>query len=295
MKVVTTGSLGNVANLVVKKLISAGHNVTVITSKSDRTAAIEALGATAAVGSIGNADFLTETFKGSDAVFTMVPPSMGTTNMIENLANAGKAYVKAIQTADVKRVVMLSSVGADATEGNGPIQGVHRIEEAYKVLTQVNITVLRSGFFYTNFFRDIPLIQSKNVFGNNYKGEDRLLLTHPEDLSTAIAQELQIKGNGYEIKYVISDISSGDKAATILGQAIGKPELVWSQVPDDVLRQGMTAAGLPSELIGLVVEMGQGVRTGIITQDFFESGQKVSGRIKLEQFAEEFKNTYQQA
>jgi uncharacterized protein YbjT (DUF2867 family) len=295
MKIVTTGSLGNVANLVVKKLINAGHNITVITSKSDRTAAIEALGATAAVGSISDADFLTETFKGSDAVFTMVPPSLGTTKMIENLANAGKAYVEAIQTANVKRVVMLSSVGGDAPKGTGPIQGVHQIEESFKALKQVNVTVLRSGFFYTNFLRDIPLIKSKNVFGNNYKGDDRLLLTHPEDIATAIAQELQISGNGYEVKYVISDISTGNKAAAILGQAIGKPELTWSQVPDDVLQQGLTAANLPSELIGLIVEMGQGVRTGIITQDFFESGQKVSGQVKIEQFAKEFKTQYEQA
>lgn len=295
MKIVTTGSLGNVANLVVKKLINAGHNVTVITSKTDRTKAIEALGATAAVGSISDADFLTKTFKGSDAVFTMVPPSLGATNMIENIANAGKAYVEAIQTANIKRVVMLSSVGADAAEGTGPIQGVHHIEESFKALSQVDVTVLRSGFFYTNFLRDIPLIKSKNTFGNNYKGDDRLLLTHPDDISFAIAQELQNEGKGYEIKYVVSDISTGNKVASILGQAIGKTELAWSQVPDDILQQGLTAAGMPSELIGLIVEMGQGVRTGIITRDFFESGQKVSGRIKIEQFAEEFKNKFAQA
>jgi hypothetical protein len=80
-----------------------------------------------------------------------------------------------------------------------------------------------------------------------------------------------------------------------LGQAIGKPELTWSQVPDDVLQQGLTAANVPSELIGLIVEMGQGVRTGIITQDFFLSGQKVSGQVKIEQFAKEFKDQYEQA
>lgn len=294
MKIVATGSLGNVANLVVKKLIASGHDVTVITSKSARTAAIEALGAKAAVGSISDADFLSKTFKGSDAVFTMVPPSMGATNMIENIANAGKAYAKAIQAANVKRVVMLSSVGADAAEGTGPIRGVHHIEETFKSLTQVNLTVLRSGFFYTNFFRDIPQIKSRNAFGNNYKGDDRLLLTHQDDLSMAIAQELQVEGNGHEVKYMISDISTGNEVASILGRAIGKPELGWSQVPDDVLQQGLTSAGLPDELIGLVVEMGQGVRTGIINRDFFESGQKVSGGIKTEQFAKEFKEHYEQ-
>ena len=46
------------------------------------------------------------------------------------------------------------------------------------------------------------------------------------------------------------------------------------------------------ELVGLIVEMGQGVRAGIITRDFFASGAEVTGKIKLEQFAQEFKAAY---
>jgi hypothetical protein len=36
----------------------------------------------------------------------------------------------------------------------------------------------------------------------------------------------------------------------------------------------------------------QGVRAGIINKDFFVSGAKVTGQIKQEQFAEEFKVAY---
>jgi hypothetical protein len=141
--------------------------------------------------------------------------------------------------------------------------------------------------------RDIPLIKSKGIFGNNYKGNDQLALTHPEDLSTALAQELQVEGKGFEVKYVVSDVSTGDEIAGLFGQAIGKPELVWTPIPDEQLKQGMLAGGLPPELVGLIVEMGQGVRAGIITRDFFYSGAKVTGEIKLEQFVEEFKAAYQ--
>jgi len=295
MKITTTGSLGNVASLLVKKLIGAGHEVTVITTKADKTEQIEALGASAAVGSISDAAFLTEAFNGADAVFTMVPPSMGTTNIIGNIADAGKAYAEAIRATGIERVVLLSSVGADATHGTGPVQGVHRIESSFGELTGVNITVVRSGFFYYNFLRDIPLIKSSNTFGTNYNGEDQLLLTHPEDLAAAIAKELEAKGNGFEVKYVVSDIATGNEVASAFGPAIGKPELTWSAVPDEILQQGLTAAGLPEELIGLVVELGQGVRSGVISQDFFAAGAQATGQIKLKDFTEEFKGRYKQA
>jgi uncharacterized protein YbjT (DUF2867 family) len=190
---------------------------------------------------------------------------------------------------------MLSSVGADAAEGTGPVQGVHRVEKILQELDGVNVTVLRSGFFYVNFLRDIPLIKSKGIFGNNYNGNDRLALTHPEDLSTALAEELQVEGSGFEVKYVISDVSTGEEIAEAFGRAIGKPELVWTNMPDEQLKQGMLAGGLPQELVGLIVEMGQGVRAGIITRDFFANGADVTGKIKLEQFAKEFRAAYLRA
>jgi uncharacterized protein YbjT (DUF2867 family) len=293
MKITTTGSLGNVAKPLVKKLIAAGHEVTVISTKDDRKSEIEALGAKAVTGSISDEVFLTEAFSGADAVYTMMPPSMGPGNMIQNIADAGQAYANAIKAAGVTRVVMLSSVGGDASEGTGPVGGVHRVEQIFgEKLPNVNITILRSGFFYLNFLRDIPLIKSKGIFGNNYDSNDRLALTHPEDLSTALAVELQAVGNGFEVKYIVSDVSTGAEIARLFGQAIGKPELVWTQIPDEQLKQGMLAGGLPEELAGLIVEMGQGVRAGIITKDFFASGAKVTGEIKLQQFAEEFKAAY---
>ncbi|SDF57492.1 NmrA family NAD(P)-binding protein [Chitinophaga filiformis] len=294
MKITTAGSLGNVATPLVKKLVAAGHQVTVITSNPEKRSAIETLGAIAAVGSITDASFLTTAFNDADAVYTMMPPSMGPGNMIENIARAGQAYADAIMSAGVKRVVFLSSIGADAVAGTGPIQGVNRVEQIYRQLPGINITVLRSGFFYVNFFRDIPLIKNRNIFGNNYGGEDKLVLTHPEDLAAAIADELQSKGNGFEVKYVVSDISTGNEVASILGKAIGKPDLSWTVVPDQQLTEAMTAGGLPAELAGLITELGQGLRAGIITKDFFDQGASVTGKRKLEQFAEEFKDRYQQ-
>ena len=295
MNITTAGSLGNVAKPVVEKLLAAGHHVTVITSTADRRGEIEALGAVAAVGSLSDAAFLTQAFHGVDAVYAMVPPTMGTSQLLQRIADAGQAYAQAIQAAGVPRVVLLSSVGADAAAGTGPVQGVHRIEQLFQHLAGVNVTVLRSGFFYVNFLRDIPLIKKMDLFGNNYSGDIKLALTHPEDIATAVAEELQRPGNGFEVKYVVSAIATGNEVAALLGPAIGKPALAWTTIPDAQLQQGMQAAGLSAELAGLITELGQGVRTGLVTQDFFATGANITGKIKLEQFVAEFKKHYQQA
>ncbi|OGX87948.1 NmrA family NAD(P)-binding protein [Hymenobacter coccineus] len=295
MKITTAGSLGNVAKPLVEKLLAAGHQLTVITSNADHQGEIEALGAVAAVGSISDAGFLTQAFDGAEAVFAMLPPAMGATNLLDNIAAAGQAYAQAIAAAGVPRVVLLSSVGADAAAGTGPIQGVHRVEQAFRQLTGVGVTVLRSGFFYVNFLRDIPLIKSQNLFGNNYGGDTPLALTHPQDVAAAAAQELQTAGHGYGVKYVVGAVATGQELAALFGAAIGKPDLAWTVIPDEQLQQGLLAAGTPAELVGLITEMGQGVRAGRITQDFFAHGAPVTGPTKLAEFAQEFKARYEQA
>ena len=89
MKYVVTGSLGNISKPLAEKLVNAGHEVTVISSKADKTAQIEAMGAKAAIGSVEDVAFLTRTFKGADAVYTMVPPNFGSGDWKKYIAGIG--------------------------------------------------------------------------------------------------------------------------------------------------------------------------------------------------------------
>ncbi len=71
MKIIVTGSLGNISKPLTEELVKKGHSVTVISSKAERQKDIEALGAKAAIGTMADADFLSVTFKGADAVYVM--------------------------------------------------------------------------------------------------------------------------------------------------------------------------------------------------------------------------------
>jgi len=124
MKIIVTGSLGNISKPLTKKLVQKGHQVTVISSKPERQKDIEALGASAAIGTMEDADFLTTTFKGADAVYVM--ETMGgnsffdpNLDIIAAINKIGNNYKQAIEQSGIKRVVHLSSIGAHTDKGNG--------------------------------------------------------------------------------------------------------------------------------------------------------------------------------
>jgi uncharacterized protein YbjT (DUF2867 family) len=286
MKIIVTGSLGNISKPLAKQLIANGHDVTIISSNADKVNEIEALGAKAATGSIADVDFLVQTFRGADAVYTMIPPNFAATNYRKYVGDAGKTYAEAIKKAGIKRIANLSSIGADIDGGTGPISGVHDAEIELNKLEDVAIKHIRAGFFYTNFYNNIPMI-NQGFLGSNYGEQTRLVMTHPRDIADIVAEELQNTFTGKSVRYAVSDERTLDETVKVLGAAIGKPDLKWIEFTDEQSYDGMLQGGLPPEIARNFTEMGTAVRNAILWKDFDATGRVISGKIKLEQFAKE--------
>ncbi|MET0298326.1 MAG: NmrA family NAD(P)-binding protein [Flavitalea sp.] len=288
MKNITiTGSLGNVGRNLATILTQNGHNVTVVTSSQDRIAEIQGLGAKAAVALINDTAALTRAFDGADAVFAMTPPARGGSNDISNTVRAGQALADAFVNAGIKRVVMLSSLGADQPSGTGPIVGVHGVEEIYRKLNGISITFLRAGLFYYNLFGNLAMIQNAHMLGANYPGDVAVPFAHPKDIAAAAAEELTLAKDGHDTRFIVSDLRKPREYAKILGAALGQPELPWIEFTDEQALEGMTNAGVPGELAKLFTEMGNGIRTGKFSSAWLAAGAQVDGKIKFEAFAEE--------
>lgn len=116
MKIIVTGSLGNISRPLTERLIAQGHQVTVISSDPTKFQAIETLGALPAIGSIYDLSFLAETFKGADAVYAMIPLSFTEPDLGQYLHRIAQNYATALTQTGVKRIVLLSGWAADVVK-----------------------------------------------------------------------------------------------------------------------------------------------------------------------------------
>ncbi|AYL96345.1 NmrA family NAD(P)-binding protein [Mucilaginibacter celer] len=292
MKIIVTGSTGNISKPLTQTLVAAGHNVTVISNNADKTAEIEALGAKAAIGSLAYADFLTDTFTGADALYAMVPPNFGAESLRAYQIETGESYAEAIRRSGIKKVVMLSSIGAHLDSGVGPIKGIHDVEGIFSKLDGVDIKFVRAPFFFTNFYGNINLIKHQGIIGSNYDADTRLIMVHPRDIAAAIAEELQHDFTGKGVRYIVSAEATTSEVAATLGQAIGKPELPWIEFTDEQLEAGLLQAGVPAEMTRNFVEMGTAVRSAKIWEDYDKHRPTTSGKVTLQDFAKEFAVVY---
>lgn len=287
MKIVLTGSLGHISKPLTKELVQKGHKVIVISSNPERKKDLEALGAKAAIGSLEDTAFLTSAFTGADAVYCMVPPNFNEPDQVAYYHRIGGNYVQAVQQAAVKRVVDLSSIGAHLEKGTGFIVGSYQIEQMLNKLPDISVTHIRPGYFYYNLFSFVNGIKSAGFMAANFGERDKLAMVSPQDIATAVAEEIVLPDVKRKIRYVVSDDRPCNEVARMLGNAIGKPGLEWKLLTDEQMQAGLETAGMPSSVAATLVELGTAIHSGALREDF-DLHPSVIGTVKLPDFAKDF-------
>jgi NAD(P)H dehydrogenase (quinone) len=305
MKIIVTGSLGNISRPLTEILIAQGHSVTVVSSDSQKESTIKKTGATPAIGSIADVEFLTATFKDADAVYAMIPLSFTEPDLGDYMRRMAQHYVHALRAAGTKRVVLLSGWAADLVKGEN-------VEHIFDGL-DASITIMRPGSFYTNFYQSVDLIKGKGFIGKfltlrysglwalltgktgllmgNYGGEDRIVFVSPKDIADAVAEELLLLPKAKTIRYVGSEEMTCNEAAKIIGTAVGKPWLKWVLLSDKEMMQGLKMAKVPEKLAETLVEMQAAMHSGKTLENFHRNRPEM-GKVRLTDFAREFAAVY---
>lgn len=291
MKYILTGSLGHISKPLAQQLTQAGHDVTVIASDDRKTAAIEAIGAKAAIGSVKDSAFLTETFRGADAVYLMVPNDFSAPSVLGHQKTVGDAYISALKASGVQRAVLLSSIGAHLRQGAGPIDGLGYLEEQLaQQLPHLHVKLLRPSYFYYNLHNMGGMIRHAGIMGSNFSGT--IALTHTNDITDVAARNLLAADfTGHTVEYIASDERTAEEIAQVLGNAIGKPGTPWIEFSDEDSLNGMLQAGMSEDIAQRYVEMGRAFREGRATEDYLRN-RPAFGKVKLEDFADEFRAAY---
>lgn len=283
MKIIVTGSLGNVSRPLTETLVRAGHHVTVISSDPAKAAQINHLGATAAIGALTDNAFLRQTLTGADAIYAMTPLSFTEQDQLAYGREIATNYVHAIQQAGIKRAVLLSGWAADLVPSAS-------VEDVFAPLMEVAVTFLRPAYFYSNFYMALAAIKQTGQLTATFGGDDRLVFVSPKDIAAAAAEEL-VTATPSRIRYVGSEEMTCNEAARLLGTAIGVPTLRWGIIPQEQALAEYKGMGMPATLAQNLVEMQATMHDGSALAKFHAANPTL-GSVKLAEFAQEFALTY---
>lgn len=288
MKIIVTGSLGNISRPLVQQLVAAGHTISVISSKQVKAEMIKELGAIPLIGSVDDMDFVTESFKGADAVYTMIPPDFSIPAYNSFSAKVAITYAAAIQAHGIKHVVNLSSI-VTPLAGASPLQDFFNMEEKLNEIEGLNVVHLRPAMFYTNFYGQLFQVKERGVIGHNIPSSVNILLTHPADIADVAFRHLHnLSVKGINIQHIVSDVKSGSQIAAIIGKKINKESVQWAFFPDNQLLEGLMQNGFSPEAAQVyVIDAGIAIRENLLNEYYYANHLSINGSRSFESFTKE--------
>src|SRR5579884_1590432 len=257
------GATGKTGGAAAERLLSAGKKVRAIGRSADRLQALVKKGAEAAVGDVNVGPFLAAAFQGAEAVYVMIPPDYAQPDLRKYYNRVGETIEGALKQSAVRKVVFLSSLGAELPAGTGPILGLHDLEARFRKLN-IDLLILRPGYFYDNLYSSLGLIKHQGVNGGAIKPDVPVAMTATQDIGAAAADELaggQFKGTVVRELLGPRDYTMAE-ATRILGGKIGKPDLKYVQFPDADFARALMQFGFSQGAANAFVEMSHSFNEG---------------------------------
>lgn len=266
MRVVINTPAGNIGRAVADQLLEAGHELVVTSRHPQNCKSLIERGARLVEGSIDQPTVLDQAFSGMDALFWVTPFAFDRPDYVNWALQLAKTAAAAARRARLKRVVLVSSIGAQQEQGVGPIVCCKPTESAFAEAVP-DLCCLRAASFMENFLAHVPTIATQGVIYSPHPSDRQMPMVATRDIAVkAVEAVLDPRWSGFRIAGVHGpEDLDHSTAARVIGEAIGRP-VRHVEVTPEAARQGMIAQGLPPFVANLLADMYQGFREGRVVR-----------------------------
>jgi uncharacterized protein YbjT (DUF2867 family) len=284
--IVITGATGNTGKAAAEALLAKGEKVRVIGRDSKKLEPFVQKGAQVFVGDVEDAGAIVKALEGATAVYLVIPQAMDRDDFCAYQERVIDAYAVALKQTGVPYVVTLSSIGAQHAQGVGPVADLHKMEVKLGQIPGINVLNLRPAFFMENQLIVIQPIRSMGVLPGGFTADLPLPMIATKDIGDYAAERLRKRdfmGNSTQEllgprEYTLKEV------ATILGKAIGKPELRYMQVPFLMLESALIQMGIAKGSAAMLIELWKATNQGLVRAQEARSPQNTTPTT-LESFA----------
>ena len=258
---VIAGVSGHVGAATATELLATKTKIKVLVRDAKKGQVWSQRGAEIAVASLDDEKALTAALKGASGFFVLLPPNFATADLYGDQRKTADAIGAAVKAAAVPHVVLLSSIGADVAEGNGPIKGLNYLEQVLRQ-SGTTLSAIRAGSFQENVANAIGPAQTMGMFFNFMPSADYAVpQIATRDIGSLAAQLLQSPTGKHEIIDLHGPAYTNRQVAEHLGARLGRT-LTVVDVPASGHIAAFEKAGMSAEWARAMAEMYAGFDGG---------------------------------
>jgi uncharacterized protein YbjT (DUF2867 family) len=156
-----TGITGKVGGVVARLLLASGHDVRAVVRDEAKGAAWAKQGCEVAIADVNDVDALQRAFSGTEGVFVLLPPNFDPSPGFPESRKAIATLRAALAAAKPAKVVVLSTIGAQATQSN-LLSQLGIMEQELGTLP-MPVAFLRAAWFMENAAWDVTPARESGV------------------------------------------------------------------------------------------------------------------------------------
>jgi uncharacterized protein YbjT (DUF2867 family) len=260
------GATGNIGSVITKKLLEKGEKVRVAARNAGKLEQYVHKGAEAFATDVKDVDALTKALTGVRAAFLMIPPGLTSPDYRAEQEEESFALSTAVRNSGLQYAVNLSSIGAHAPAGTGPILGLHDGERKLNAVEKLNVLHLRPAYFMENHLSATEMIQMMGMYAGALKPDLKIPMIATRDIGAYAAErllKLDFSGKQMQELHGERDLSMSE-VTSVISRAVAKPDLRYLQFTYEQVEQTLVQMNVAAKTAGYLIELFQGINNGIV-------------------------------
>ena len=254
------GITGNVGGATARHLLKQGKQVRALVRDREKAAKWADEGAELVDGNWNDATAVAEALKGAEGAFVMLPSLWAPSPDYKEARGLIANYVEALTKAVPRRVVALSSMGANRSSGLGMITALSLLEQGFHSLTSPSAFV-RAGGFFENFLFGLQAAKGGTlpVFYNPTNRKSTMVAS--DDIGAEVATLLTGPAWAGHRIIELGSMVSADEVAAQLGAVLNLDVKAFA-IPRASWPDAFQQFGVPKGHTGPAEEMFESINAG---------------------------------
>ncbi|RKT88106.1 Uncharacterized conserved protein YbjT, contains NAD(P)-binding and DUF2867 domains [Saccharopolyspora antimicrobica] len=261
---VITGASGRTGRAAASHLLEHGHDVRAVGRDPRNLAHLADRGAQIHQADQSDPTAMTTALREADTAYLVIQPNYipDHPDFAAFQDQAAAALTDALTQSGVRRVVALSSWGAQHPSGTGPVAGLHRFEKRLSTVPGVDITWLRAGYYMENLLDHLDSVRTHRRIIAPFDPDVPLPLITTTDVGTAAAEELTRPQTGTRIRELQGerDVTMNEVAQAI-ATAIDAP-VTYERCTVETFHEQLREAGVSDNVAAMMAEVPHAMNTG---------------------------------
>jgi uncharacterized protein YbjT (DUF2867 family) len=255
------GASGQVGSGIVAHLREKGDSVKGVVRDKSKAPQLEKLGAKIAVADANDLPALVAAFQDGSTLLAITPETGHERNVIGETSDILDNYRRALANSPIKKVVGLSSIGAQYESGTGNLVMSYLLEHAFTAMP-VRQVFVRPAYYFSNWMMYMETVKETGVLPTFFPVDLSIPMVSPDDIAGFVANVIHREDEDGKIYEVTGPATySSNDVAKAFSEALGK-EVKAVQIPKDEWDDTLQGIGFSKDAIKNFIEMTQAVITG---------------------------------